>query len=393
MSANHRNRRTAAAVLLLGLGLGAWVALAPAATTIRVTQPDGDVKRVDIADVDPDVGPNQEYVVEGESREVTGVSLEALLRRAGVPPRLWQSVQVGSVFMTDDEYDRFGEETPPAFFDDQGDAAFIVPDRGSRLGVIVPGAPSVTASRYSVRITPEAKQIDAGDSVTFRAEVTGGPVTGLNFRWSGSGLDTRSGRAVTYRFPDKGRKTVQVVVARGGSTLATASTGVFVDRKPADDGGTGGDDGGSGTGTGGLGYTDPTTPSATTTPTYTPPTYDPPTATPSTTPSTPEATPDEPDSAPSEDPTTEVAGDLLSDTAPIAPEESAGEAGGVADAPEETLDDDPELAISGAAVAAGLAAVLLGLGAGWEFERIHPRRLLRRPDLSRLRRLLPRRWL
>ena len=55
MSTKNGTRRIAAAVLLLGLG--ALVALAPAATTIRVTQPDGDVRRVDIANIPPDVGP------------------------------------------------------------------------------------------------------------------------------------------------------------------------------------------------------------------------------------------------------------------------------------------------------------------------------------------------
>jgi hypothetical protein len=385
MSTKNGTRRTVAAVLLLGLG--ALVALAPAATTIRVTQPDGDVRRIDIANVPPDVGPNQEYVVRGESREVTGVSLAELLSRAGVPPRAWSSVQVGSVFLTDDQYMRFPDETPPAFFDDQGDATLIVPDRGGRTGVIVPGAPSVAASRYSVSITPQDEEIDAGDSITFRAEVSGGPGGGLNFRWDGDGLDARSGRSVTYRFPDKGRKAVHVTVSKGGATLATATTTVFVDRKPDDDDGTGG----SSTGSGGVGYSDPSasSDSSTTSPSYTSPTYDSPSATPSTPSTSPEATPDDTDPAPPADQASEVAGDLLADTTPIPSAGSTGADAGLPDVPEESADDQ-ELAISGAAVAAGVAAVLLGLGAGWEFERIRPRRWLRRPDLSRLRNLLPR---
>ena len=387
MSTKNGTRRTAAAVLLLGLGLGTWVALAPAATTIRVTQPDGDVRRIDIANIPTDVGPNQEYVVDGESRDVTGVSLARLLSRAGVPPRAWSSVQVGSVFLTDDQYQAFPDDTPPAFFDDQGDATLIVPDRGDRTGVIVPGAPSVAASRYSVSITPQDEEIDAGDSVTFRAEVSGGPLDGLNFRWDGDGLDSRSGQSVTYRFPDKGRKTVQVRVSRGGATLATAATTVFVDREPDDDDGTGG----SSTGSGGVGYSDSSasSDSSGTTPSYTSPTYDSPSATPSTPSTSPEATPGEPDPAPPADQASEVAGDLLADTTPIPPAGSTGADAGLPDTPEESADDQ-ELAISGAAVAGGVAALLLGLGAGWEFERIRPRRWLSRPDLSRLRRLLPR---
>ena len=312
-------------------------------------------------------------MVDGESREVTGVSLARLLRRAGVPPRAWSSVQVGSVFLTDDEYQAFPDETPPAFFDDQGDATFIVPDRGDRTGEIDAGAPSVAASRYSVSITPQDEEIDAGDSVDFTAEVSGGPVDGLNFRWGGDGLDSRSGQSVTYRFPDKGRKTVHVTVSKGGATLASDATTVFVDRKPDDDDGTGG----SSTGSGGVGYSDSSTSSDSTgtTPSYTSPTYDSPSTTPSTPSTSPEATPGEADQAPPADQAAEVAGDLLADTTPIPPAGSTGADAGLPDTPEEAADES-ELAISGAVVAAGLAAILLALGAGWEFERIHPRRRL-----------------
>ena len=140
-----------------------------------------------------------------------------------------------------------------------------------------------------------------------------------------------------------------------------------------------------------MGYSDSSTSSDSTgtTPSYTSPTYDPPSTTPSTPSTSPEATPDETDPAPPADQASEVAGDLLADTTPIPSAESDGSAAGLTDTPEEAADES-ELAISGAAVAAGVAAVLLGLGAGWEFERIRPRRRLGRPDLSRLRRLLPR---
>ena len=164
---------------------------------------------------------------------------------------------------------------------------------------------------------------------------------------------------------------------------------MFVDRKPDDDG-TGGT-GGSSSGSGGVGYSDPSasSDSTTTSPSYTSPTYDPPSTTPSTPSTSPEATPDDPDPAPPADQASEVAGDLLADTTPIPPAGSTGADAGLPDTPEEAADES-ELAISGAVVAAGVAAVLLGLGAGWEFERIRPRRWLSRPDLSRLRRLLPR---
>ena len=68
-------------------------------------------------------------------------------------------------------------------------------------------------------ITPDGEEIDAGDSVDFTAEVSGGPGGELNFRWGGDGLDSRSGRSVTYRFPDKGRKTVHVTVSKGGADV------------------------------------------------------------------------------------------------------------------------------------------------------------------------------
>ncbi len=180
---------------------------------------------------------------------------------------------------------------------------------------------------------------------------------------------------------------MHVTVSKGGATLASDATTVFVDRKPDDDDGTGG----SSTGSGGVGYSDSSTSSDSTgtTPSYTSPTYDSPSTTPSTPSTSPEATPDDPDQAPPADQASEVAGDLLADTTPIPPAGSTGADAGLPDTPEEAADES-ELAISGAVVAAGVAAVLLGLGAGWEFERIRPRRRLSRPDLSRLRRLLPR---
>jgi hypothetical protein len=398
MSTKNRTRRTSAALLLLGLGLGALVALAPAATTVQVTKPNGESRNVDIANIPPDVGPDQEYVVRGQTHEVTGVSLETLLRRAGLRPRHWESVQVGPLVLTQRQYENFGDETPPAFFDDQGDATFIKPDRGGEDGEIIRNSPSVAASRYSVSISPADEEIDAGDSIDFTAAVRGGSAGGLKFRWGGTGLAGKSGRSVTYRFPKKGRKSVHVTVSREGTVVATAGTDVFVDRKPDDDD-TDGDDGSSNPGTGGIGIgdTDTSTDSTdtTTTPSFTPPatTYDPPSTTPSTPPSTPASpgtTPDDSDPAPAPPPLTEVSGELLADTSPLAPAPSDSAAAG-SETSEETA-DDPELAISGAVVAAGLAALLLGLGAGWEFERIHPRRLRRRPDLSGLRRLLPGRW-
>jgi len=383
MSTKNGTRRIAAAVLLLGLG--ALVALAPAATTIRVTPPGGEVRRVNIANPPHDVA-DQEYMVDGEPREVTGVSLSRLLRRAGVPPAGWLRVRVGSVVLTDDQYQAFPDETPPAFFVEGGNAKLIVPDQGDATGQIVP-APRVAARGYSVRITPEDDEIDAGKSITFRAEVNGRPGGGLKFIWDRDGQDARSGRSVTYRFPERGRFAVRVTVSKGSATLAFATTTVNVDRKPDDDDGSGG----ASTGTGGAGYSDPSASSDSTgtTPSYTSPTYDPPSTTPSTPSTSPEATPDETDPAPPADQATEVAGDLLAATTPIPSTESDGAAAGLPDVPEESADDQ-ELAISGAAVAAGVAAVLLGLGAGWEFERIRPRRWLRRPDLSRLRSLLPR---
>ena len=388
MSTKNGTRRTAAAVLLLGLGLGTWVALAPAATTIRVTQPDGDVRRVDIANIPPDVGPNQEYVVDGESLDVTGVSLARLLSRAGVPPRAWSSVQVGSVFLTDDQYQAFPDDTPPAFFDDQGDATFIVPDRGDRTGVIVPGAPGVAASRYSVSITPEARRSTRAIRSTSRRRSAAVRAMGS----TSDGAATASTRSAGGRSPTASRTRAERPCRsrsrRGGATLASDATTVFVGRKPDDDDGTGG----SSTGTGGAGYSDSSTSSDSTgtTPSYPSPTYDSPSATPSTPSTSPEATPGEPDPAPPADQASEVAGDLLADTTPIPPAGSTGADAGLPDTPEESADDQ-ELAISGAAVAAGRGGdPPRWLGAGWEFERIRPRRWLSRPDLSRLRRLLPR---
>ena len=317
------------------------------------------------------------------------MSLARLLRRAGVPPRAWSSVQVGSVFLTDDQYQAFPDETPPAFFDDQGDATFIVPDRGDRTGVIVPGAPSVAASRYSVSITPRGRGDRRG---RFGRLHGGGQRRSGRVSSTSDGTATASTRGADGRSPTASRtRAARPCRSRSRrearrwrptpprcSSIASPTTTTTAPAVPA---------------RGPAAWVTRTRARPPTAPGRPPPTHRRPTTRPARLPARPRPRPRRRRASPIRRlPRTrpaEVAGDLLADTTPIPPAGSTGADAGLPDTPEEAADES-ELAISGAVVAAGLAAVLLALGAGWEFERIHPRRWLRRPDLSRLRRLLPR---
>ena len=297
-----------------------------------------------------------------------------------MPPRAWSSVQVGSVFLTDDQYER----VPGRDARRRSSTTRATPRSSFRIGGIDTGvidaaqhrsrrADTRSASRRRTRRSTRAiRSSSRRRSAAVRA-------LDFNFRWDGvgptRGADSRPPTASRTRAARPCRSRPR----REARRWTPPATTVFVDRKPDDD------DAPAARSPDSPRPRHPTPPD----PLLASPTYDSPSATPSTPSTSPEATPGEADQAPPADQAAEVAGDLLADTTPIPPAGSTGADAGLPDTPQEAADES-ELAISGAVVAAGLAAILLALGAGWEFERIHPRRWLRRPDLSRLRRLLPR---
>ena len=93
---------------------------------------------------------------------------------------------------------------------------------------------------------------------------------------------------------------------------------------------------------------------------------------------------------------TSVSGELLAATAPLEPSSGGDAAAGGAQKNETTppedeviFEENDEVTAPGALIAAGVVVGLIGLGAGREIEDVRPRRFLRRPNFSGLRRLLP----
>jgi hypothetical protein len=365
------------------LGLGVWVAVAIAGTRVTVHTPDGDRKRVNVASVSPDK-EDETYTVKGQPRQVTGVSLRKLLATAGVGFGSWRSVEIGPAHMSKPEYRDFGD-TPPVFYVNGG-AKFLIPDRGGPNGKVY-GEP-LTVESFAVEggvvVRPGSATIKVGESVSFTAEPFG-DLDPRRYVWTLDGSDSKTGDEATFRFPSQGSYTVRVE-AKGEGEEASDTAQITVDAKKSDT-----DDGSGSTGSTDPGvYTPPATDSD-----YPTPDTDIPTTPDTTTPTTP-TTPDLDPEAPGFS-GIQVAGELMSATASppgAAGEEEPFELPAVGAGPEPV--DDPEFTVSGAALLVGSVLGLVGVGAGSEFERLHPRRWLRRrswmkrPRLSALRRLLHR---
>jgi hypothetical protein len=380
------------------LGLGVWVAVAIAATRVTVYSPDGDRKQVNVADADEDV-TDETYMVKSREVQVTGPSLRSLLRRAGVGYGSWRSVEIGSATMTQREYEKYGSQTPPAFNVDDG-GTFVIPNRGNQPGREIGGRLTVEAFAVErgVVVNPGSPTVKAGASVTFTPEPFGDISGTLRYVWTLEGQDRKTSRQATYRFPKRGTYDVDVTVT-GQDSRATGGAVVTVDPKKSDETGDddedeGDDDSATGgpTDSGGVGspYTPPATDSD-----YPTPDSDFP-----TTPDTPAPTaPTAPDLEPGAPGFSgvSVAGDLMSATAPApgaGDDEEPFELPAVGAGTPQF--EDPEFTVSGAALLVGSVLGLVGIGAGREFERLDPRRWLKRrrwmkrPKLSALRRLLPR---
>ncbi len=233
---------------------------------------------------------------------------------------------------------------------------------------------------YKVPLVIEASDNspEAGQKVTYTASVPkGGPQGAYEFTWTPSTGTGGTGPEFKYRYPEtSGEVTINVSAKRGSDNMTVGSsttTAVEIKAPPQDPS---------------PGYTPP---SGSYNPGYTPPSdYDynfPDSGSNTEIPETPKTDPDETPEL--EVPGTSVEGELLSAVAPLPP--SSGDAlpaDETAPDPEEAIEEAEEISAPGALIGAGVVVGLLGLGAGREMENVRPRRL-RRPDLSRLRRLSP----
>ena len=373
-------------VTLTGLAMIAaglvWAAVALASTNLNVRGFSED--NIDVKTIPNNVDRN--YQIGSEFEHIEGVSLQRVLTKLGIESDEWTRIFIGNIEVWRDE-EFSGGRLPVFDFAGPNDAdmRFIRPKKGDAPAQIDrSNNQGLTLSyRAAIDIDPDViEDPETGDTVTFTASIpNGGPSNNYGFEWTASSGATATGKKFEHTLPSTaGRVQINVEATRSGSVVAEQTIGTPVKAPPPPE-----NNGSSGFGgTGGTGYT----------PSYTPPSdYDynfPDSGSNSDIPDTPLKTPDTEETPPLEELGTSVEGELLAAVAPLPP------ASGDALPPGEELPPDPEAAIEeaeeinapGALIAGGIVVGLIGLGAGREMENVRPRRL-RRPDLSRLRRLSP----
>ncbi len=212
-----------------------------------------------------------------------------------------------------------------------------------------------------------------------------GPQNAYEFTWTPSSGSGGTGPKFKYTYPEtSGEITINVTAKRGSDKqrVGAATTATNIKAPPQENNGSPSYGGGYGTdyGSGYGGYSSPDYGSSFPDSGGTGSDY-----------SDDTKTPDPDEAPPLEETGTSVSGELLSATAPLPP--SSGDAAGAEAEPdvaaEEAARRSEEVSAPGALIAAGVIVGLLGLGAGREMENVRPRRRLRRPNLSGLRRLSP----
>jgi hypothetical protein len=378
-------------VTLTGVGMIAagliWAAVAWASMSVQV---DG-LKGTQTVDINPENSDIKDVIYNlpnGRTR-ITGWSLPKVLSNADIGAEGWTRIFVGDieVRLAEIENEEFSGNRLPVFAIERNgegdDVFFIRPKKGDNPAQIDKNNNLRMNYRVPIKVTPPLDKPETGETIKFRANAPG-PDSQYDFEWNASG-QTGTGTTFEYTFPSSpGRVQINVEGTRSGQVQAEATIGTPVKAPPPS----------PNSGSSGPSYTSPSYSS----PSYgTPPSsdfdydYDFPGSGSNT--EIPESTPKVPDTEetpPLEDLGTDVEGELLSAIAPLPPES------GDALPPGEELPPDPEAAIEeaeeinapGALIAGGIVVGLLGLGAGREMENVRPRRL-RRPDLSRLRRLSP----
>lgn len=373
----RRRGVTLIGLAMVGAGL-VWAAIAWADTAdFKIQKPSGQYVTVE---VDQDAPTYKTYRYDGLTKD--GRSLNSVLDEIGFKDNAWTSVTVDGLTVTNGE---FPNKKPPIFIvkgDD--DLTFYRPKTADGPAETRSGI-AVMTFRTRLDVNASDNSPEAGQTVTYTASVyKGGPQSAFEFKWTPSTGTGGTGPKFKYTYPETtGEVTINVNAKRGSDnmTVGTATTSsVKIEAPPPAN-------------NGGSGYTPP---SSSYNPGYTPPSdydYNFPDSggSPTEIPDDPIKTPD-PDEVPElEIPGTDVEGELLSATAPLPP--SSGDAPAAEEEtppadPEKAIEEAEEISAPGALIAGGIVVGLLGLGAGREMETTRPRRL-RRPDLSRLRRLSP----
>ncbi len=360
-----------------------WAAVAWAETTVRVDGPKDD----DVTLEKDEAKFLGRYIINGERQNVNGYSLERVLGKAGIGRADWTRVFVNGIEVARGE--EFSGDRVPAFaFRKKTEDVFFIRPKQGDAPAVTKGANSFDLNyRIPIEIesSPDLDEAEAGDSVKFEASVSG-PESAYTFDWDANG-QTGTGRTFEYTLPSSGGDvTVNVEGTRNGNVQAEQTLSTSVKKPPPAN--TGGSGFGGGTSFGGDfggdyggGYSAPD---------YSP-NFPSTGGSSSDFPADKPKTPDPDEAPPVEETGTSVNGELLSATTPLAPTSGDAAGGGKAPEPEpqEAAEEAKKVSAPGALIAAGVVVGLLGLGAGREMEKVRPRRFLRRPDLSGLRRLSP----
>lgn len=385
------------------IALTASAASAEAGVTVMIQPPGaGSQKTIstDIVKADIGTGAPQPFRIAkpgGGTQRVevsNGVSLQKLLSETGTNFNFATITMIrpdGSVLSLTKEQVKDPRNQQVFYTDPQGVSHFIGPrqSNGTVLAkdyfevsgtVALTQQPTASSCDFSgcrlkVTISPTKKKIGLGDSVRFKATVTGNKSgESVSYIWGIKGRkQTVAGSSFTQKFPKKDgvlRFLVSVRIDGSGPSVTAAATITVGDPEKADKEQIGDED--TTYGPGGDGGP------STYTPSYTPAPTTPPEPAPTPTPT---PTPEPPDIATTGTP---VEGNLLADVSDPPPSnilESAAEAARQGKQKDDGANDG-DVGVSEAAVSIFAALALLGLGAGIE-TRQGRRPRLRRPRLPR----------
>ncbi|MDQ3728562.1 MAG: hypothetical protein M3355_03120, partial [Actinomycetota bacterium] len=359
-----------------------WAAVALASTEVDILGPKGN-ETVDVAEI-PDNVKNKTYNIDGQPQEIDGDSLQHVLNSIGIELDEWTRTFIDGGVVRNGE--KFLDDRVPVFFvNNDDDVVFLIPKKDGEEAQKFQGNLDFIL-RGAIDIDPDEVNATEGDTETFDATVVdGGPQNNYTFAWTASTGETGAGRSLELTFNTSGRVEINVEAKRNGNVVAEQTIATPVKEAPPE--GTGS----SGVGTSGSSFGGDVGG-------FTPPAESFDSNFPSAGSSTP--TPNFPDApeppgdttVPEEELGTSVTGELLSAIAPLEPSSGKDSSGAEDTLAPETPFAEPEneeVSAPGALIATGVIVGLLGLGAGRELDNVRPRRFLRRPDLSALRRLSP----
>jgi hypothetical protein len=229
--------------LLLALTVLGFAAPARAAD-VTVTPAGGDPVTLSIAELEPSWDVHERpYTVDGRQIVVTGISIDRLLDRAGVDPFGYGDVTVGEIVLTREEMidPAAFPEGRPVFWLDADGSHFLRPG-GARIAG--PFTVALAARGGSLRVSASAsrRRVEAGDRVTFTAEVEGGDED-VRVRWTFDDGKKGEGRRVRHAFERPGTYKVVVGVTSesdptGDSAIVTVRVGEPAEGPDRDGGGT-----------------------------------------------------------------------------------------------------------------------------------------------------------